>query len=1235
MTTFSPVDRYADLVLSIIGGSFYENLGIVIPYRFGDTIFRIETGSADTEYGIYLNEVWSGSEISDSNGNLVIKRVLPKGEVEITILNRSDGSKLYLYVTVRDYAIWLASYAECLENIDANIIQTRNNAAIISADLETLSDVYGSAIGLYPNIGQGLEAYRKQVHELRHSYRNFGSKYQGLASAVSAITQVEPFGYSRKKWGPNWILNQSMLVNNKFDSRSSLVTKTGNITGVTVSSVEPSVLSVPAVAHSLDFDASTKTLTWSPDGSSGPATLATNGSVFLPGPPYVQPAYVLGRDTSITPFTILAGVNDFIYLNIDKRGLAAIQLTTGLPNPSVAQVAIDINYALGNVLGSYFLEYGAAYAFVASAYDNRLLIQSPVAAGSSVEVLNGAFNGAGELFSIGPRDILFAPETPISGVQVRNVLGGSSETLPIMGDCFLRLTYNGAVTPPHSLNWRSPTGVYAGADIPIPEDGIYTILDSLGKELIVSCSVSDLPSLNALETFSIGFNRYHENIDQYQGMWVSVDESNLPATNQTDIVTVYDDVIDSYPETPDYWFLNPLDLGASSEFRPSNILSIHDRLAPISSHQWYLQTSVNFIEVIGHVDKFPLIDGTPRGSNWPLNASGKLYDYENFNMKFSGWFTGIGPRTTISVQLGISFDGGDNWTLSPASLITNDISGQYILPYTYLELEARIDPEIKYRESVPLTWEDSGVLVKVIFDATTGAGGMYVVMDTLNVQVEYISSAHLGSATIPRSRHRQNFGELCWVWSDTPLSLTEQEYLGLPHINVTPKSVFAGVTIASIDEFTPVGGGSLEYEFNSSEYTKKLRWVPYGTSYGFGAGWVTILADGSYELIAPDSTSITVDVIADLLPELRGAMPASQSRSVVVSNATVNQGLTRSISSAVSSIDLFDATEYHPSTGLPLNLFGVIDEGGFSLCGMVNCDVGEADPFKYGYMYPEFESQKGEVLSLSLVGADQVATLDFHSDENQTNAILYEDGVPVPNDFWSFTDADEVSIPNAHFISGDLSLSATFTLDYDLIYQVTSTPIDLSSNLDFSDYNWLADYTLWSRFESVQGEYEITVPVYFNNQLGRAFLVQKSTQNKSFAKLEIQQGTELSEIPKRYWDFVDASTIVIDKSYLVNGQYYLTHKELRVYEQDNLGVVFEHRSAPDYISLIAESWTQIEKNEAIKVDQASPHSLHQLRISITGVRSLSDFRLRALVLKGLRLHGATPFVQGLTNVWSN
>jgi hypothetical protein len=166
-------------------------------------------------------------------------------------------------------------------------------------------------------------------------------------------------------------------------------------------------------------------------------------------------------------------------------------------------------------------------------------------------------------------------------------------------------------------------------------------------------------------------------------------------------------------------------------------------------------------------------------------------------------------------------------------------------------------------------------------------------------------------------------------------------------------------------------------------------------------------------------------------------------------------------------------------------------------------------------------------------------------------------------------------------------------------------------------------------------EYAIETPVFFNPDTGVAYLGGVSNINKSTSQLIVSINGVDDYVPQRYWEFLDESSIRIDIGRLRAGQYRLAHYEKRVYEASNMNVTFQHRSATTAIGITAISWTTIDRNTNIYVNQSPVHRYHQLRIKISSIRDLRDFKLRGMFFKGLHIHGSSPNVNGLTNVWGN
>ncbi len=1223
--TFPTVTRYADLVHAIVEGSFYDNEGIVVPFRSGATNFRLEVGSANAKYGIYVNEIFTGSVMSDSQGNVVFGRVLPLGEVEIAVESDLTKRRVFTYVTVREYAVWLASYAEALELIDTNIIQVSKNTDIETADLDTLQDAHGRHFEFYADIGQSTNAYRAQVKELRTSFRSFGGKFKGLNEAIAEITQVPPIGFSRRKWGPSWRLDQDFASNHRFLNRAHSLTTTAtpaNVTGVTLVKVEPDVVA-SAVAHSLDWDSTARTLTWNPSGVAGPATPVMAGELFIPGPANEKAVILSLAET----FNIVLNVNDNLYLNFDNVGKLTVPLTTGAAR-TAAQIVTDILAAFA-ADARYAAAYGAGNA---ATYGTKVVLISDVD-GGSVKIENGADTAALQIFGAQPGDIKYSPEliynlagNNIPGIRVLSL---DAVAVPILGDAYV---WHQHTAVDDIIRWHAPSVGY-GPTISITEDGVYEVVDAGANVITIEVDISALPQAIAIttyDTWTLGWARTKQAPQQTQGLWVTVDLDTLDVANKTDVVQVRDDSTDTYAEFPDNWFadLNDNAEFTSTIFSPSAITPRSaEALDPSTAFKFRIgSTADTSLVMIGTIDKFPAVYQTPRGSNYPQKGDGGIYDYEGFSVIVSGWFRNMDNTAAVDVYLDVSFDGNNSSTSNSVTLAAAATASAYE-DMTFLSVEGIIPAEVIVGGAVPVI-KDLGALIQVYCQSAGVA--VDVEVDSMSATVEYISSRYLSDATVGRDRHHQYFGELMWLWSPEALTLKEQKYLGLQHKQASPASVIGGTGISAISSDTPAGAGTFEYEYTAATSLRRFRWQPFGTAYAPASGWSTITSDGTYTLTAPDTSTIDVDVIYTFLPDtVSSSYPSVTSRAITISDATTNPGLAREISPAHSALEIIDHSAY-TSLDVPMNLAGIITEADFSTCGLINSEIQSVDPFKYSYVYPEFLSQTGEELTLALVAANYEATLDYISDEDQTEAILYEDGVPVPNNMWNFKDNNEIQIPQAWFISGDLSLLSTFTLDYDLLYQVETPAIYLGAN--YLNYAWFVDYFLWNRYDKGQDAYDITEPVFFNVESGRAYLVGRSDMSRSTSELFVQRSDERVIISNRYWRFENDNTISIDTGALIPGNYYLTHKENRVYLDNGLTVTFEHKASSTEGGLTGETYVEVDRNENVSI-QADSLDYHQLRLSISGVRNLSDFRIRSLVLKGLRIHGSSPLVTGLTNVW--
>jgi hypothetical protein len=132
-------------------------------------------------------------------------------------------------------------------------------------------------------------------------------------------------------------------------------------------------------------------------------------------------------------------------------------------------------------------------------------------------------------------------------------------------------------------------------------------------------------------------------------------------------------------------------------------------------------------------------------------------------------------------------------------------------------------------------------------------------------------------------------------------------------------------------------------------------------------------------------------------------------------------------------------------------------------------------------MTPTVLPVEGETLAFAGV-PPHTASLLYESDQYQDEAVLFEDGIPFPNDLWQFNTSNQIQIINP----ADFNPSAVYTINYNPIFQITTPLLDLGSL--FQDYMWLADYMLWDRMEHDPVSQLVTVPLYFKRDSGRAGL---------------------------------------------------------------------------------------------------------------------------------------------------
>lgn len=213
-------NRYQQLLREIPRGTFYHVTGEVLPTRSSPYELRFETAAPSTRFGIFVNGQYRGLTDTDAQGVALLSLTLERGRQDIELLNETTQQRFRAYLTIRNYATWMAAHADVFETIDDQITEMRDALSIESVTSLYAGDVYGRALR-HPNASSYLiGAYRNVLQEVRQAYRLWGGRLAGLRQVVHAVTASLPFVVP-KAWRPRWTLD-AQLGSDWLTRRSTL-----------------------------------------------------------------------------------------------------------------------------------------------------------------------------------------------------------------------------------------------------------------------------------------------------------------------------------------------------------------------------------------------------------------------------------------------------------------------------------------------------------------------------------------------------------------------------------------------------------------------------------------------------------------------------------------------------------------------------------------------------------------------------------------------------------------------------------------------------------------------------------------------------------------------------------------------------------------------------------------------------------------------------------------------------
>lgn len=324
---------------------------------------------------------------------------------------------------------------------------------------------------------------------------------------------------------------------------------------------------------------------------------------------------------------------------------------------------------------------------------------------------------------------------------------------------------------------------------------------------------------------------------------------------------------------------------------------------------------------------------------------------------------------------------------------------------------------------------------------------------------------------------------------------------------------------------------------------------------------------------------------------------------------TVNQESTGHIDTIFPTsvwLEKFNPCTY--TSGVANEVKGVFTDGNFISGTRTNLDLNLRTPARFTHLVPSVTSDQSEEVAISFA-APYLATLSVESDQDQSKATLFEDGVPLHKDEWSFTNATTIEKTTAPV------LGAVYEFRYNALIRFQSAIIDLGAS--FADYMWAADSHVFSRVEIAPIEVSVDVGVQFDGE-GIAVLPDKSNGDQLTASLIEDTGISKNVVPTAQWSFVDTQRIRINQSvFNSNALYTIKYVAVVNHPEPQADVKMEIRSGATSGDVSAASWSEFKPNQV--VDGSKRY--HQLRVTISNVRDTRDVRIQSLLLKGLGLFG--------------
>lgn len=346
--------RYKEITELVPSGGFYDASGYILPYRSGKTSLRLITESPNSNFGIYINEMFVGLVTTDVNGNAIFDIQLPLGDLILELRQEGTSLKIIAYITTKEYSVWHAAHATVMEGVDDYIEATLKAFRLDEAGATDIDLAHGIRLITPNEFDADLETYREILQSMRQAFRCYGGRLAGKYAVISAITQVNPLIFLRSVNAPRWILGINDLPNGDFQEAIRSLDGTDLATEINVIGDFVSLVDADSYVNTgngiLIYNRSLKRFTWTPPDYSFYFPVLSDPRYFDSPEINVDGEYTIKSGRSRAFFSSLypPPAGDFLfgdilkrlYLNIDDRGEFAVD---ALSESNVLELAGAIN----------------------------------------------------------------------------------------------------------------------------------------------------------------------------------------------------------------------------------------------------------------------------------------------------------------------------------------------------------------------------------------------------------------------------------------------------------------------------------------------------------------------------------------------------------------------------------------------------------------------------------------------------------------------------------------------------------------------------------------------------------------------------------------------------------------------------------------------------------------------------------------------------------------------------